>query len=276
MASAKCPECGFVGWADAESCKKCGAPMMAASGLPSDQMEPAYAYDYTHQHVGFQPELKQGLAITALVIGILNFLFLGIFVVTIIAGIVISVVALRKIKRYPLVYGGQGLAVAGLITNIVSVVVLIPILLIASIALPNLLAARMAANEGSAMYSLRQILAAEAAYQNRNGKFGTLAELERENLIASDLASGMCHGYKFKVDAIIDRGDGWPGFAAVGVPVYYRSSGRRSFFIDETGVIRSADSQGMDATKYDPPVNSDSRYPSDRSASRRSQPSSDY
>ena len=276
MTSAKCPECGFVGWADAESCKKCGAPVMAASALSSDQMEPAHAYDYTYPPAGLQPELKQGLAITALVIGILNFVGLGIFVVTIIAGIVISVVALRKIKRYPLMYGGQGLAVAGLITNIVSVVVLIPILLIASIALPNLLAARMAANEGSAMYSLKQIHDAEATYQNRNGKFGTLAELERENLIASELASGMRNGYKFKVDTIIDRGDGWPGFAAVGVPVYYRSSGRRSFYIDETGVIRSADSQGTDATKHDPPVNFDSRYSSDRSASRRSQPTSDY
>lgn len=278
MKSAKCPECGFVGWADAEFCKKCGASVMADSAYVPEQTAVGQTYDYQYQPPAFQPQLKQGLAVTSLVIGILNFLFLGIFGITIIAGIIISVVALKKIKRYPFQYGGRSLAVAGLVTNIVSVVVLIPVLLIAAIAVPNLLAARRAANEGSAMASLRKIHSAQMTYQATRGRgqYGTMADLQRESLIPDELAGGTRHGYRFKIDVVGDRGDGWPGFAAVGVPTEYGSTGRRSFFVDETGVLRGTDSQGMDATTHDPPLNFERNYPSDRSATRRSQPTTDY
>lgn len=284
MKRAKCPECGFVGWAGAECCKKCGAPVMADSENMAEPLEPshaynyqqpAYAYNYQTQYAGYQPEVSQGLAITSLVSGILNFLFLGIFVVTTIAGIVISVVALRKISRHPLQYGGKSLAVGGLVINIVSLVAIIPILMIAMVAIPNLLAARRAANEGSAIASMRRIHSAEAAYQEMYEKFGTMAELQQENLIAAELASGTRHGYEFKIEMVSDSGDGQPGFAAVAVPTKYGSSGRRSFYMDETGVIRGADSHGEAATKYDPPLNFDND-PSQRSASRRKQPVGEY
>src|SRR5207247_5394203 len=99
MKSAKCPECGFVGWADAEVCKKCGAPLMASSENASMELGQQNSYDYPMNSGMVPPQLKTGLAITSLVVGILNFLFLGILGVTIIAGIVISIAALKKLKR---------------------------------------------------------------------------------------------------------------------------------------------------------------------------------
>jgi type IV pilus assembly protein PilA len=279
MKRAKCPECGFVGWADAECCKKCGAPVMADSENPAEQLEPAfaynyqqpaYAYSYQTQYAGYQPEVSQGLAITSLVSGILNFLFLGIFVVTTIAGIVISVVALRKISRHPLQYGGKSLAVGGLVMNIVSLVSLVPILIIAAIAIPNLMASRRAANEGAAIVSLRKLHSAEMAHYTMQRKYGTLTDLLQKELIGPDLASGERSGYRFAIEILDDRGDGWPGFTVVGVPREYGSTGRRSFFVDHTGVIRAADSHGLEATKYDPPLNVD--YDSVLRSSSRSKP----
>ncbi|MFY9620214.1 MAG: DUF4190 domain-containing protein [Pyrinomonadaceae bacterium] len=273
MKSAKCPQCGFVGWADAESCKKCGAELAPQPNYASDESGSSETVYYAPPSGGFQPDLKQGLAVTAMVVGILNFLFLGIFGITTIAGIVISAIAMKQIKRYPHLYGGKSFALTGLIMNIASGVLLIPVIVILSIALPNLYASRRAANEGSAMNSLRRIHAAESTYQSTAGRgdFGNIEDLHRENLIAADLASGTRHGYRFKVEVVKDTGEGLPGFIAVAVPTDYGSTGKRSFFVDETGVIRAADSHGMEATKYDPPVNFERNHPANRSASRRSQ-----
>lgn len=274
MKSAKCPECGFVGWADADACKKCGAPMAAQPAQNSNEFESDQTIYYPPPPGGFQPDLKNGLATTAMVAGILNTVMLGIFGITTVAGIVISVIALKKIKRYPLEYGGKSMAVAGLVLNIISFVLLIPVLVIVAIAVPNLYAARRAANEASTINCLRKIHAAEATFQATAGRgaFGTLEDLQRQKLIAGDLASGTRNGYRFKIEIVKDTGDGWPGFVAVAVPTEYGSTGKRSFFVDETGIVRAADSQGMEATKYDPPVGNDRDYPPDRSASRRSAP----
>src|SRR3977135_3478402 len=61
--------------------------------------------------------------------------------------------------------------------------------IIAAIAIPNLLASRRAANEGSAQQSLRTIHSAEATYQATagNGAFGTAANLMSNSLVDSVL-----------------------------------------------------------------------------------------
>lgn len=304
MKSAKCPECGFVGWADAEFCKKCGAPVVTsppdqnissppahyaaanhvadnhvADNHVADNVDENQTYYYPPNTNPFPEELKNGWAISSLVSGILNFLLLSILVLPPIAGIIISAVALKKIKRHPFEYGGHGMAVGGLVLNIVSAVALIPILLIAAIAIPNLLAARRAANEGSAINALRTIHAAEMSYQATagDGYFGTLAELERENLINAQLASGTRSGYKFDVDPTLKDFDGRPAFAVVAVPANYPSTGKRSFFIDETGVIRGEDNHGLEASKNAPPLRPSSDYSDARSlSSGRSNASDGY
>ena len=62
--------------------------------------------------------------------------------------------------------------------------------IIASIAVPNLLASRRAANEGSAQQSLRTIYSAEVTYQITagQGQFGTLANLGSQRLVDSVVA----------------------------------------------------------------------------------------
>src|SRR4026208_443738 len=74
--------------------------------------------------------------------------------------------------------------------------------IIAAIAIPNLLASRRAANEGSAQSSLRTIHSSQATYQaaSGNGAYAAnLAALNGVNLIDSVLSSGTKSGYTFAV-----------------------------------------------------------------------------
>src|ERR1044072_5103040 len=83
--------------------------------------------------------------------------------------------------------------------------------IIAAIAIPNLLASRRAANEGSAQSSIRTLHSAEATYQSTvgSGSFGTLAELMGQNLIDSVLGQADVtakSGYVFTVGGITGSG----------------------------------------------------------------------
>jgi len=89
-------------------------------------------------------------------------------------------------------------------------IVVVIIGIIAAIAIPNLLAARRSANEGSAASSLRTVHGAQATFQATvgNGNYagttatpGTtgLAELNRNNLIDPVLAQGNKSGYLFNM-----------------------------------------------------------------------------
>src|SRR6266542_5182163 len=75
--------------------------------------------------------------------------------------------------------------------------------IIAAIAIPNLLASKRAANEGSAQSSMRTIHSSEAVYQATagNGSFGTLANLLGQNLVDSVLGAGSKSGYTFACPA---------------------------------------------------------------------------
>jgi type IV pilus assembly protein PilA len=260
MKSTKCVECGFVGWSD-EHCKACGAPLGQRShDLPS----PAPVYNSSYDEPTGEEGPKKGLATAALVLGIIGFFTIGIIGVGAIVGIVLAIMALSRIKQDPWEYGGRGMAIAGLVLNIVSLVSVVPTGMIAAIAIPNLLASRRAANEGAAQSSLRTLHAAEATYQATKGagNFGTLSELAAEGLIDSRLATGTKSGYKFTMELTTNEMN-YPGFAVVGVPMTYggvEGSGIRSFYVDETGVIRGGDKFGRPATKEDLPVNNDSDF----------------
>jgi len=74
--------------------------------------------------------------------------------------------------------------------------------IIASIAIPSLLASRRAANEGSAQSALRTIHSAQVTYQatKGDGSFATnLGALSTETLIDSVLGSGTKSGYDFEI-----------------------------------------------------------------------------
>ena len=262
MKSTKCVECGFVGWSDVEHCKACGATLGQRShDLPS----PTPVYNSSYDELTGEEGPNKGLATASLVLGIIGFFTVGIIGVGAIVGIILAAKALSRIKHDPWQYGGRGMAIAGLVLNIVSLVSVPPTGIIAAIAIPNLLASRRAANEGSAQSSLRTLHAAEATYQATKGagNFGTLSELAAEGLIDSRLATGTKSGYKFTVELTTNEMN-YPGFAVVGVPMTYggvEATGTRSFYVDETGVIRGGDKLGRPATKEDLPLNnSDSDY----------------
>lgn len=71
--------------------------------------------------------------------------------------------------------------------------------IIASIAIPNLLASRRAANEGSAQSALRTIQSCELTYQatTGHGDYGNLAVLRGDFLTDVVLGSGSKSGYNF-------------------------------------------------------------------------------
>lgn len=258
MKSTKCLSCGFVGFSDNGNCKACGAPIVERT------------FSVPVAHSSFEPHesLKQGLAIFSLVLGIISFFTFGLLGVGAIVGIITAVVAMGRAKREPWKYGGRGLAIAGLVLSITSFVTVIPIGIIASIAIPNLLASRRAANEGSAIASLRNISAAQADYKSNLNRYATLEELGAEQLIDPMLASGVKHGYRFKVELKRADTQNPEGFEVTAVPLEYKSSGRRSFFTDESFVIRAADKQGSAPSAFDPPLGSDYEYRTGRTPRR--------
>ncbi|HSR52913.1 MAG TPA: prepilin-type N-terminal cleavage/methylation domain-containing protein [Acidobacteriota bacterium] len=121
--------------------------------------------------------------------------------------------------------------------------------IIAAMAIPNLVQSRIAANEASAISSVRTITTAQIAFFAGvgNGAFaGSLGDLNANELIDAVLAAGQKDGYNFAV-----TGNGNAGFTVTASPVS-ESTGRRSFFSDETGVIRFADGAGASASS--PPL----------------------
>jgi type IV pilus assembly protein PilA len=120
---------------------------------------------------------------------------------------------------------------------------------IAAIAVPNLLASRRAANEASALSTMRVIASSEATYQATAGagQYGDLAALNNANLIdvvvsAATIGGGTPKsGYLFSAEKV--NGVGVPAFDAKAQPSIHTSSsivmssGSRSFFVNESGVM---------------------------------------
>lgn len=260
MKSAKCSACGLVGWLDGECCKKCGATLIATSSHDAHQAFSPYGNSQPWNAGSPNGKLKKGLAVCSLVIGIVSFLTLSLLGVGALLGIILASVALTKTNRNPSKYGGKGMAIAGLVLSITSFVTVVPVGIIAAIAIPNLLAARRAANEASSLVSLREIAEAEDTYYSVHQEYGTLEQLAAAQLINPDLAVGIRNGYKFKINASTNAYTKQPAFEAVAIPTDYSNSGRRSFYVDETWVIRAADARGAEATRFDPPLNFDSDY----------------
>jgi prepilin-type N-terminal cleavage/methylation domain-containing protein len=123
------------------------------------------------------------------------------------------------------------------------------ILIIAAIAIPNLLRSRIAANEASAVGSMRTINTAETSYNTTYpsvGFTGTIANLGGtsctsptsvsacliDDSLATSSATNLKSGYYFALATSTDVGytlQGTPGGTAYGV---------KNFYSDGTGVIR--------------------------------------
>jgi type IV pilus assembly protein PilA len=138
------------------------------------------------------------------------------------------------------------------------------ILIIAAIAIPNLLRSRMAANEASAVGSLRTINTAEVTYATSypsEGFAATLGALGGNAPCTVAVVGAAClidevlsmtlkkSGYTFTATGtgVIPR----VAYTGTAVPTIVGSSGQRAFFSDQSGVIRY-DTTGAGATAASP------------------------
>lgn len=115
--------------------------------------------------------------------------------------------------------------------------------IIASIAIPSLLASKRAANEGSALSAMRTIHSAQVTYQNTAGagSYGTLANLGTERLVDSVLSTGTKSGYTIACPAANLTAGPPPTFFATAIPAStgpVTRTGNRSFAIADDGILR--------------------------------------
>jgi len=120
------------------------------------------------------------------------------------------------------------------------------ILILITIAVPKFTHAQMYTRETAAIQAIKAIHTAEVQYQSQFGRYAaSLTELgppasgapnaSSADLIGNDLANGEKQGYKFSVAAL-------PGGYVVNAnPVSFGSSGSRSFYSDQTMVVREND-----------------------------------
>lgn len=128
-------------------------------------------------------------------------------------------------------------------------IVVVIIGIIAAVAIPNLLAARRASNEGSAISSLRTYHGAQVTYQSTTGAGNYAGDtggtngftvLAGVNLLDSTLGSAVKSGYTFNGVAIPKSGGtpaSFAGQASAGSRSGVTMSGSRDFLIGTEGVI---------------------------------------
>jgi type IV pilus assembly protein PilA len=221
-------------------CRKCGArmnvtppPPPAASTPPTSPLPP-----------GVEPPTS-GKAIGSLIAGIF-FLFLPASIVAVILGHL----SISEINKSAARIKGKGLAVAGLVLGYMGIAFIPFVLIIAAIAIPNFLRARTAANEASAVGSMRTFNTALASYalQCPQGFPASTEQLgpgsgdcSGANLIDQSLSSpnAIRHGYVFTYHpGGADAQGRITVYVVSGHPVNPGSTGARHFYTDESGLIR--------------------------------------
>jgi type IV pilus assembly protein PilA len=210
--------------ADENFCRVCGKQVSAPTA-----MAPAVA----------APAETSGKAIASLVCG----LFLFAFPMSILA-IIFGHLSLSDIRKSAGRLKGEGVAITGLVLGYLGVAGIPFILIIAAIAIPNLLRARMAANESSAVASVRTLAVAEVGYSSSHPDAGytcTLSDLAGAGLIEARLASGQKNGYVFELSDCRPSADGAANvkYRVVAYPVTRNTTGTRAFCSDESGVVKT-------------------------------------
>lgn len=134
-------------------------------------------------------------------------------------------------------------------------VVIAIIVVIAAIAIPNIMRSRMSANEASALASSRQIATAQTAFKasvlfdsdtDGEGDYGTLGQLADPDgaglthpYIDEVLGAGTKGGYNFTMAITLGDVINSPGYSCVASPITPGQSGQRQYFVDDSGLLRS-------------------------------------
>jgi competence protein ComGC len=223
-----CAACGNSINAQDQFCRVCGRQVLAQSEVPVGAV-PAQPPS---------PPETSGKAIVSLISG----LFLFFFPFSVVA-IIFGHLSLSEIGKSAGRLTGRGMAIAGLVLGYAGVAFIPMVLIIAAIAIPNLLRARMAANESSAVASVRTLNTAESAYALSHTDAGytcSLSDLSGAELINTQLASGLRSGYVFELaECSSETGTGAnTRYQVRAHPVTRNQSGVRAFCSDESAVVR--------------------------------------
>lgn len=146
-------------------------------------------------------------------------------------------------------------------------IVIAVILIIAALAIPNLLRARMSANESAAVAALRTLATQEANYDSSFGPGfsptlaalgpsipGTPPSAATADLVDQVLASGLRGGYQFLYTPLIPSGSTTPtGYTVNANPISPGITGEWFFYLDQSNVIRQND--GSPASISSAPLN---------------------
>ena len=131
-------------------------------------------------------------------------------------------------------------------------IVIAVMLIIASIAIPQLLRSKMSANETAAASALRSICTVQVNYESTYSQgfapslgalgpppAGSGPSATNADLIDPVLASGIRNGYNFVYVAIDNGGTGRPdAFTVNANPISPGLTGQKYFYVDQTNVIR--------------------------------------
>jgi type IV pilus assembly protein PilA len=134
------------------------------------------------------------------------------------------------------------------------------ILIIAAIAIPNLLRSKIAANQASAVGSLRTLNTSCIAYSTSYGSFpaaltnlgpvnGGTASSTSADLVDSVLAGGTKSGYTF----VYTAGSSNQSYTITATPITAATTGQNMYFTDQSGVIR-VDTSGAGANASSTPI----------------------
>jgi len=119
---------------------------------------------------------------------------------------------------------------------------------------------RFNANEASAVGNMRTLNTAEVTYASTFTEIGFAASIEvlggnggdaqQAGLIDSELAEGVKSGYKFEYRGGSDSPR--TSYQITARPVHYGTTGKRSFFTDQSGVIRFTEEDREPTAQDDP------------------------
>jgi prepilin-type N-terminal cleavage/methylation domain-containing protein len=135
------------------------------------------------------------------------------------------------------------------------------ILIIAAIAIPNLLRSKIAANQASAVGSLRTLNTSCIAFSTSYGQFptklldlgpiasGGTASSTSADLIDSVLAAGQKSGYTF----VYTSAAPYQAYTITATPITAATTGQNMYFTDQSGVIR-VDVSGSGAGPSSTPI----------------------
>jgi type II secretory pathway pseudopilin PulG len=234
-----CEKCGATIQDGSLFCNRCG---QAVTAVPGQQ---GAAPTAPAPYVGAGE--TSGKALASLLTGIFGLLIFPIAI----AAIILGHMSRSEIRKSNGRLKGDGMATAGLVMGYGAFAIIPFILIIAAIAIPNLLRARIAANESSAVHLVSEINSAEVTYRTTYPDVGftcTLSHLggnkssspspDQAQLLEDRVSSGEEHGYRFELRNCVNSEAEGHKYQVVAYPAVSPQTGMRAFCSDETQVVK--------------------------------------